>query len=80
MMRARRGLEPAAARVRCAFVGDSENDAACFAAFVTIVGVANVAPWVARLSLPPRYVTSGAMGEGFAELARTILAARTLVA
>ncbi len=72
----RRGLEPAAARVRCAFVGDSENDAACFAAFATTIGVANVAPWVARLSVPPRYVTSAPMGAGFAELARLLLRAR----
>jgi hypothetical protein len=72
----RRRIDSAQARVRCAFVGDSENDAACFAAFATTVGVANVAPWVARLSLPPRYVTRGAMGAGFAELARTLLAAR----
>jgi hypothetical protein len=76
----RKALDPAAARIRCAFVGDSENDAACFAAFATTVGVANIAPWVQRLSMPPRYVTRGAMGEGFAELARKILAGRTRAA
>lgn len=75
-LHAREGLDPAQARMRCAFVGDSENDAACFGAFVTTVGVANVAPWVGRLSLPPRYVTEGSMGAGFAELARRIAASR----
>jgi HAD superfamily hydrolase (TIGR01484 family) len=70
------GVEPGAALVRFAFVGDSGNDAACFAAFKTTFGVANVAPSVPRLSVPPRYVARGAMGEGFAEIAGAILAAR----
>ncbi len=76
MMLWRKALDPAAARIRCAYVGDSENDAACFAAFATTVGVANIAPWVHRLSMPPRYVTQGAMGAGFAELASKLLAGR----
>lgn len=68
-----RGLDPSSARVRAAFVGDSENDAACFSCFRTTVGVANVRAWVPRLSVPPRYVTAAPMGAGFAELARTLL-------
>ncbi len=75
-LRERRGLDAGAARVKCAVVGDSENDAACFAAFRTTVGVANVIPWVPRLSVPPRYVTRAPMGDGFAELARALVATR----
>ncbi len=71
-----RGIDAGTARVRAAFVGDSENDAACFACFRTTVGVANVAPWIGRLTVPPRYVTSAPMGAGFAELARRLLSAR----
>ena len=39
--------------------------------------LANVAPWVARLTVPPRYVTTNAMGAGFAELADYLVAARS---
>ena len=70
------GLDSGAARVRAAFVGDSENDAACFACFRTTIGVANVAPWIGRLTVPPRYVTRAPMGQGFAELAAHLLASR----
>ncbi len=70
------GEDAGAALVRYAFVGDSGNDAACFAAFHTTVGVANVAAHVARMAVPPRYVTRAPMGEGFAELAAFLLAAR----
>ena len=68
------GEDPGRAVYRYAFVGDSGNDAACFAAFKTTVGVANVASALRGLVVPPAFVTSGAMGEGFAELARAWLA------
>lgn len=71
-----RGLDAGSAQGRAAFVGDSENDAACFACFRTTIGVANVAPWVARLTVPPRYVTPSPMGAGFAELAALLIRAR----
>ena len=71
-----RGLDAGAARLRAAFVGDSENDAACFACFRTTIGVANVAPWVGRLTVPPRFVTRASMGAGFAELAAHLVASR----
>jgi hypothetical protein len=58
------------------FVGDSGNDAACFAAFALTFGVANVRSALRRLVLPPRYVSARAMGDGFAEIARTLLARR----
>jgi hypothetical protein len=49
------------------------NDAACFAAFRATFGVANVASYVSRLPVPPRWIASRAMGEGFAEIARAWL-------
>jgi hypothetical protein len=67
------GEDPGAALTRFAFVGDSGNDAPCFSAFRTTFGVANVRAAARRLTLPPRYVATRAMGDGFAEIARTIL-------
>jgi HAD superfamily hydrolase (TIGR01484 family) len=58
-----------------AFVGDSGNDAACFSAFRTTFGVANVKPYLSRLPVPPRYVARGTMGQGFHEIADALLRA-----
>jgi HAD superfamily hydrolase (TIGR01484 family) len=63
------GLDPTEGRLRYAFVGDSENDAACFAAFQTSVGVANLR---GRLTVRPRFITKAERGTGFAELAETL--------
>ncbi len=71
-----RGLDPGRALERWAFVGDSGNDAACFSAFRWSFGVANVAPWVAGLSRPPRFVSPSARGAGFAEVVRALIAGR----
>jgi HAD superfamily hydrolase (TIGR01484 family) len=68
------GVDPGAALATFAFIGDSGNDAACFAAFATTFGVANVKAHVARLSVPPRFVADGEMGKGFAEVARALVA------
>lgn len=73
LLRTLTGIDPTAALHRYAFVGDSENDAACFAAFRTSVGVANLS---GRPSLRPRYVTRSPRGQGFAELARVLGALR----
>ncbi len=61
---------------RYAFVGDSGNDEACFSAFHTTLGVANVLPWVRRLSVPPRFVASSTQGAGFVAIARKLLQLR----
>ncbi len=66
------GVEPAVARARFAFVGDSDNDASCFAAFRTTIAVANLSGCPAA---PPRFITTRPMGAGFAEAA-AVLAAR----
>lgn len=61
---------------RWAYVGDSTNDALMFQAFAHSVGVANIARFVPHLTHLPRYVTPGARGAGFAEVARAVLVAR----
>jgi HAD superfamily hydrolase (TIGR01484 family) len=65
-----------AARSRYAFIGDSGNDAAPFAAFALTVGVANVRAHAPRLSVPPRFVTDEPMGQGFAAFAARLIALR----
>lgn len=64
------------ARARYAFIGDSGNDAACFAAFRTTFGVSNVSHSLHALSVGPKYVASRAKGAGFAEIASRILGLR----
>ena len=71
------GEDPGAATAsRYAFLGDSGNDAACFSAFRMTFAVANVRAHLARIPVTPRYVAAGAMGDGFAEIAREIVARR----
>ncbi len=60
-----------------AFVGDSGNDASAFATFRTTFGVANVMKYLAALPNPPKFVTKGAMGSGFAELALRLTSFRS---
>ena len=67
------GLDATAVRHAYAYLGDSENDAACFAAFAVSIGVANLR---GRPTLRPRYITSQPMGAGFVEAAETILERR----
>jgi hypothetical protein len=61
---------------RWAYVGDSTNDVLMFAHFPHSIGVANIRRFAAQLTHPPRYVTPGERGAGFAEAARALLAAR----
>jgi HAD superfamily hydrolase (TIGR01484 family) len=70
------GEDPGSAVSRFAFAGDSGNDAACFAAFSTTFGVANVRSSLSRLPIPPRYIATSPMGRGFAEIATQILRSR----
>ena len=71
------GEDAGRALQRYAFVGDSGNDAPCFAAFRTTIGVANVRTSLPRLAVPPRYVTAEERGKGFVELANLLVAARS---
>lgn len=70
------GLDATAVRHAFAYLGDSENDAACFAAFAVSIGVANLR---GRATLRPRYITSQPMGKGVAEAAQVILKLRAEV-
>lgn len=75
-LRERFGEDPGRVVHRWAFVGDSANDAACFAALRTTFGVANVRAYLSKMSVPPRYVASAERGAGFSEIARAILVRR----
>ncbi len=70
------GADATTARGRYAFIGDSANDAAAFAAFGTTFGVANVSAHLQGLTVPPRYVAGAPMGLGFAEIAARLAALR----
>lgn len=61
---------------RWVYVGDSTNDQLMFQHFPHSVGVANIRRFEAQLTHPPRYITQGERGAGFAEVAQAVLAAR----
>jgi len=63
-------------RDRVIFSGDSPNDAPMFAFFPHSVGVANIGEFLDQISHPPTWVTDGAGGYGFAEMAGCLLACR----
>ena len=58
------------------YLGDSTNDQVMFQYLPLTVGVANIARFVPQLRWLPAYVTQAERGQGFAELANTLLAAR----
>ncbi len=67
------GVDPSVARSRYAYIGDSENDAACFAAFRTTIAVRNFS---GRPTIGPRFLTTGERGAGFSEMADRLLELR----
>ncbi len=69
----RAGVDATAARRRFAFIGDSENDAACFAAFQTTFAVRNVR---GCFTIGPRYVATLPYGRGFAQVAAALIGKR----
>ena len=58
---------------RWVYVGDSTNDVLMFEHFPHSVGVANIRRFESQLTHPPRYITPGERGAGFAQLAQAIL-------
>jgi len=58
------------------FFGDSANDEPLFRTFPLSVGVANVADFLDRMEVGPRYITRGNGGHGFAEGIERILSLR----
>jgi hypothetical protein len=69
LLRQEFGVDMTDARRQFAFIGDSENDEAGFAAFQTSVAVANLR---GRPTISPQYVTHAERGLGFVEFAEHI--------
>jgi HAD superfamily hydrolase (TIGR01484 family) len=67
------GVSHSEALQKFAFVGDSENDAACFNAFAHSFGVANLR---GRPTLMPKYRATLPMGKGFSQIAAQLIALR----
>lgn len=63
-------------RDRWVYVGDSTNDQLMFGHFPLSVGVANLMAFEKQLTTWPKYLTQGARGAGFAEVARRLVATR----
>ncbi len=61
---------------RWVYVGDSTNDQLMFQHFPCSVGVANLMRFADELRAWPAYITQADRGQGFAEVARALLAAR----
>jgi HAD superfamily hydrolase (TIGR01484 family) len=61
---------------RCLYIGDSLNDAPMFGFFPHTVGVSTVCDYAERMPALPRWITKGAGGAGFAEVAAALLAGR----
>lgn len=55
------------------FIGDSANDAPMFGFFPISVGVANVRDQLHRIATPPKFICSQYSGDGFVEMAQTLL-------
>jgi HAD superfamily hydrolase (TIGR01484 family) len=74
MVRRLFGRDLAAEIGRWVYVGDSPNDEAMFGRFPVAVGVANLASFAESLRIWPGWITDGARGRGFAEVADRLLA------
>jgi hydroxymethylpyrimidine pyrophosphatase-like HAD family hydrolase len=55
------------------FIGDSPNDEPMFAYFPYSVAVANIRPFLPRLTSLPAYITEKSAGTGFVEFAELLL-------
>ncbi|MEO6032989.1 MAG: HAD-IIB family hydrolase [Burkholderiaceae bacterium] len=70
------GRDLEAERAHWVYVGDSTNDQQMFGHFPLSVGVANLMEFAAQLTVWPAYLTAGARGAGFAEVASGVLGVR----
>jgi hydroxymethylpyrimidine pyrophosphatase-like HAD family hydrolase len=61
---------------RCAFIGDSPNDASLFASIPLSVGVANVRAALDKIHTAPAYICTQSCGAGFIEFAQQLIAAK----
>jgi HAD superfamily hydrolase (TIGR01484 family) len=71
------GWQPGAGDRELVFAGDSPNDEPMFARFPLACGVANVLKYKNLIKHLPAFVASQECGDGFAEIAETILARRS---
>jgi HAD superfamily hydrolase (TIGR01484 family) len=67
------GIDLDRQRDNIVFIGDSPNDEPMFAYFPHSVAVANIRPFLPRLTSLPGYVTEKAAGRGFIEFAEMLL-------
>lgn len=67
------GIDLSAEHDRAVYVGDSLNDEPMFGFFPNSVGVATVTRYLDRMTSPPRWITRGAGGSGFVEVADRLL-------
>jgi HAD superfamily hydrolase (TIGR01484 family) len=72
----RLGRDLEAERATWLYVGDSTNDQRMFGHFPLSVGVANLMEFAAQMQVWPAYLCRGERGDGFAEVADALLAAR----
>lgn len=70
------GVDLAQARAHWVYVGDSPNDQVMFEQLPMSFGVANLRRFEGQLTFPPRWLTRGERGAGFAEVADAVLAQR----
>jgi hydroxymethylpyrimidine pyrophosphatase-like HAD family hydrolase len=70
------GWQSGAGDREAVFVGDSPNDEPMFARFPLACAVANVRRYGDLIKKLPAYIASKECGDGFAEIAGTILAKR----
>jgi HAD superfamily hydrolase (TIGR01484 family) len=70
------GRQLDAERERWVYVGDSTNDQTMFGYFPLSVGVANLRDFASVLHTWPAFITEGERGDGFAEVAARVIAAR----
>ncbi|MBN1686569.1 MAG: HAD-IIB family hydrolase [Spirochaetales bacterium] len=68
-----RGIDPALQKEVVIYCGDSPNDAPMFQRFPLSCGVANIRPLLHLVEHPPTFVTDASHGNGFIELATTLL-------
>ncbi len=76
MVRRLFGRDLHAEAARWIYVGDSTNDQLMFGRFPLAVGVANLMHFAHALHTWPAYITQAERGQGFAEVATRVLAAR----
>lgn len=70
------GMSPRERAGRVLFIGDAPNDETLFGACALSFGVANIGPHLGALAHKPRWVCREPYGDGFAEMAGHVLAAR----